>query len=94
MTDRETDRAQHQAMEAEASVLGAMLLERDALARAVELLDQTCFYLDSHRVIFSAIAALYDRGVVADSVTVTEELKKRKQLDKAGGASYLSMLLE
>lgn len=94
MTDRETDRAQPQAMEAEASVLGAMLLERDALARAVELLDQTCFYLDSHRVIFSAIAALYDRGVVADSVTVTEELKKRKQLDKAGGASYLSMLLE
>lgn len=94
MADRETERGQPQAVEAEASVLGAMLLERDAIARAVELLDETCFYLDSHRVIFTGIALLYDRGVAVDSVTVTEELKKRKQLDKAGGASYLSMLLE
>jgi replicative DNA helicase len=91
-TDRE--RAQPQAVEAEASVLGAMLLEKEAIGRAVELLDETCFYLDSHRVIFSAIAGLYDKGVPADLVTVTEELRKKKQLDKAGGASYLSMLLE
>ncbi len=94
MADASGERSQPQAVEAEASVLAAMLLERDAISRAVEILDQDCFYLDSHRSIYTTIASLYDRGVPADLVTVTEELRKRKQLDKAGGASYLSMLLE
>lgn len=94
MADKVTERTQPQAVEAEASVLGGMLLERSAIGRAVELLDDTCFYLDSHRTIFSTICVLYDKGVPVDLVTVTEELKKRKQLDKAGGASYISVLLE
>jgi len=88
------ERSQPQAVEAEASVLGSMLLDRDALGRAVELLDDSCFYLDSHRAIFASVASLYDRGMPADLVVVTEELKKRKQLDKTGGAAYLSMLLD
>jgi replicative DNA helicase len=94
MAEAPGDRSQPQAVEAEASVLAAMLLEKDAISRAVEILDQDCFYLDSHRAIYATIASLYDRGVPADLVTVTEELRKKKQLDKAGGASYLSMLLE
>lgn len=94
MADKVTERAQPQAVEAEASVLGSMLLDRSAMGKAVELLDETCFYLDSHRAIFSTAAVLYDKGVPVDLVTLTEELKKRKLLDKAGGASYISMLLE
>lgn len=94
MAEMKGDRVQPQAIEAEASVLGAMLLERDAVGKAIELLDDTCFYLDSHKAIFSSIASLYDRGTPVDLVVVTEDLKKRKQLDKAGGATYLSMLLD
>lgn len=94
MAGKVTERTHPQAVEAEASVLGSMLLDRNAIGRAVELLDDTCFYLDSHKAIFSTICVLYDKGVPVDLVTLTEELKKRKQLDKAGGASYISMLLE
>lgn len=83
-----------QAIDAEMSVLGAMLLEKQAIGRAAEILEAEAFYRDAHRKIFAALVALYDRNESADLITVTEELRKRGHLESVGGASYLSQLLD
>jgi replicative DNA helicase len=82
-----------QALEAELSVLGAMLLEKEAVGRASEVLESGSFYRDAHRKVFEAIIALYDRNESADVITVSEELRKRGQLESVGGVNFLSNLL-
>lgn len=81
-----------QNLEAEASVLGAMLFAPDAVYRALELLSESFFYAEAHRLIYSAMVSLFDRTQAIDLITVTEELRKRKQLEAIGGASYLAQL--
>ncbi len=83
-----------QSLEAEQSTLGAMLLERDAIARGVELLSRDDFYRENHRLIFTAITGLFDKGEPVDFVTVSEDLRKRGQLDQAGGIPYIGVLIE
>ncbi len=78
--------------EAEMSVLGAMLFEESALVRAVEILKPFYFYEEGHRKIFTAIQSLFEKNQAVDLVTVSEELRKHKQLEEAGGASYLTQL--
>lgn len=78
--------------EAEMAVLGAMLFDRDAVPRVVEILDDTCFYKESHRQIYRAILALFERNEPASGLLVAEELKRRGALDAVGGAYYLSLL--
>lgn len=82
-----------QALEAEMAVLGSMLIERDAVEKAVDALVEKDFYQDSHRRIFRALLDLYHRGAGVDLVTAGEELRKRKQLDEVGGMAYLSELV-
>jgi len=81
-----------QNLEAEVAVLGSMLIDRDAISSAVEHLEQTAFYSESHRQIFQAIIKLYDGNEAVDIVTLTEELKKRNVLDNVGGPVYISEL--
>lgn len=81
-----------QNIEAEMSVLGAMLFSPEAVSRAIELLEESFFYLESHRAVFSAAINLFDRNQPIDLITVTEELRKRKKLEAVGGASYLTQL--
>lgn len=81
-----------QNLEAEASVLGAMLFAPEALSRGLELLRESFFYSEAHRQIFSSMVNLFDRNQAVDLVTVTDELRKRKQLEVVGGASYLAQL--
>ena len=81
-----------QNLDAEMSVLGSMLFSADAVSRAVELLNPTFFYTESHQAIFSAIVSLFDRNHAIDLITVTEELRKQKKLEVVGGASYLTQL--
>lgn len=81
-----------QNLEAEASVLGAMLFSQDAVSRAVEILEESFFYSELHQVIFSSMVGLFDQNQAIDLITVTEELRKRKQLELIGGASYLTQL--
>jgi replicative DNA helicase len=88
------DRVPPQAQEVEQAVLGAMLLDREAIGKAIELLDESCFYSPAHQRIFSAIVSLYDRGEPADLVTLTEELSRRKQTEQAGGRLYIIGLVE
>ena len=75
--------------DAEASLIGAMLLSRDAIGPAVELLDGDHFYVPAHGYIFDAIASLYGSGEPADPVTVAEELTRSGLLDQVGGPQRL-----
>ena len=81
-----------QAVEVEQAVLGAMMLEQRAISRAYELLDESCFYHASHGRIFAAMLALFEQGTPVDQLTLTEELKRRGQLDDVGGVVYLAKL--
>ena len=86
------ERLPPQNIEAEQAVLGSMLLEDEAVGRAAELLEESAFYKDSHRKIFSALLSLYKANVPVDLVTITDELKKHNLLEEIGGASYLATL--
>ena len=81
-----------QAVEVEQAVLGAMMLEQQALSRAFEILDKSCFYHASHGRIFEAMHTLFEQGTTVDQLTLTEELKRRGQLDDVGGVVYLAKL--
>ena len=80
------------APEIEASVLGAMMIEKEAVPKALEMLSPESFYVKSHRIIFEAMISLFDSDEPIDTVTLYEELKKRDDLEEAGGAVYLSKL--
>lgn len=83
-----------QNLEAEQSALGAMLLDNDAIHRAIELVEPRDFYRESHRTIYESILHLYQRNEPADLVTVTSDLKTKGMLERVGGASYLSELVD
>jgi replicative DNA helicase len=83
-----------QSLEAERSVLAAMCLAKEAIARAVERLEERSFYRESHRRIWMAMLALFERGEVVDLITLREELQRRGELESVGGASYLTDLFE
>jgi len=93
-TQSASDRLPPQSIEAEISVLGAMLLDKSAVGTALELLDESCFYRKSHQRIFRAIIALFERNEPADLVTVSEELKRQDHLEEAGGRAYIASLLD
>jgi replicative DNA helicase len=81
-----------QAVEVEQAVLGAMMLEQRAIVRAIEILDESCFYHAPHSRIFTAMIDLFEQGTPVDQLTLTEELKRRGQLDDVGGVVYLAKL--
>ncbi|MBI3998140.1 MAG: replicative DNA helicase [Armatimonadetes bacterium] len=87
------DRVPPQNLEAEQSILGAMLLERDAIARVVEIVRPEDFYRDAHRRIFEVITDLFERGEPADLISVTDRLRAKGILDDVGGAAYVTGLL-
>ncbi|MBF1673907.1 MAG: replicative DNA helicase [Rothia mucilaginosa] len=78
---------------AEQSVLGGMLLSKDAIADVVESLRASDFYKPAHETIYEAILSLYGHGSPADAITVADELKKRGELTRVGGAAYLHTLI-
>jgi replicative DNA helicase len=88
------DRQPPYAPEAEISVLGGMLIDGDAVAKAIEVVDDTMFYREGNRRIFRSMARLFTRGQVVDPVTLREELQKTDELDSVGGVPYLSELLD
>lgn len=78
---------------AEQSVLGGMMLSKDAIADVVESLRASDFYKPAHETIYEAILSLYGHGSPADVITVADELKKRGELTRVGGASYIHTLI-
>jgi replicative DNA helicase len=89
----EFERTPPQDVIAEQSVLGGMLLSKDAISDVVEILRERDFYRPAHELIYDAIIDLYGRGEPADPVTVAAELTKRGDLVRAGGAPYLHTLI-
>ncbi|GEA87322.1 replicative DNA helicase [Cellulomonas cellasea] len=87
------DRTPPQDVAAEQSVLGGMMLSKDAIADVVEQLRGTDFYRPAHEAIYDAILDLYGRGEPADAVTVADELTKRGDMTRIGGAPYLHTLI-
>jgi replicative DNA helicase len=83
------DRTPPQDMAAEQSVLGAMMISKDAIADVAEVLRGADFYRPSHETIHNAIIDLYGRGEPADMVTVANELQRKGELQRIGGAPYL-----
>lgn len=82
------------AVDVERMVLGAMLIEGEAVPKAIEILKPEYFYDKKHGHIFNSIAALYEASEPVDTVTLYEELKKDGKLEEVGGAAYLSKLSE
>jgi len=78
--------------DAEKSVLGSVLLDKDALYEVLEILKPEDFYSEMHKEIYSAVIELYRKSQPVDILTVSEELKKRKSLEMVGGRAYIAML--
>jgi len=83
-----------QAPEAEIAVLGAMLLEPEAVARVIQYLKPEHFYIQAHRRIYEAMLSLFEHNAPTDITSVTSELKRMKALDAAGGQVFISGLLD
>ena len=81
-----------QACDIEEAVLGALMLEKDALSQVIDILIPEVFYKDAHQKIFSAIFDLFARSEAVDILTVTQELKKRGELELVGGPYYITRL--
>ena len=87
------ERVPPQDMHAEQSVLGGMLLSKDAIADVLEITRGVDFYRPAHELVYDAILDLYGRGEPADAITVADELTKRGDLTRVGGQSYLHQLI-
>lgn len=87
------DRLPPQNIEAEQSVLGSLLIDRDAIVRISDFLKAEDFYRESHGQIFAAILNLYERREPSDFITLCDELERRGQLDAVGGPEYLTSLI-
>ncbi|WP_222266655.1 replicative DNA helicase [Modestobacter marinus] len=92
-TAPEYDRQPPQDVAAEQSVLGGMLMSKDAIADVVEVLQGPDFYRPAHQIVYDCILDLYGRGEPADAITVAAELNRTDQLSKMGGAVYLHTLI-
>ncbi|HEX3592550.1 MAG TPA: replicative DNA helicase [Pseudonocardiaceae bacterium] len=82
-----------QDLAAEQSVLGGMMLSKDAIADVVEVLSPGDFYRPAHQAVYDCVLDLYGRGEPADPITVSAELERRGELGRVGGAPYLHTLI-
>lgn len=76
--------------DAEVAVLGAMLVDKDAVSKVFEVLDAECFYHDRHQTIFKAMIAMFERGITIDLVTLNNELSRAGDLERVGGMFALT----
>ena len=81
-----------QNLEAEASILGGVLLENDAINTDIELVDPNDLYRESHRKIYRAMVDLWDRSEPVDLITLSAQLKAKGDLEDVGGSAYLAEL--
>ena len=86
------DRIPPQNIEAEQAVIGAMLLDREAIPKVVEVLRPDDYYRESHRLIYNAMLELSNKNDAVDMVTIIEFLRRLERLEAAGGISYITSL--
>jgi replicative DNA helicase len=87
------DRLPPQNIEAEQSVLGAVLLENESISPVIEILAPDDFYREPHKKIFLAMRELYEKNEPIDLITLTDHLRRKDHLEEIGGASYLSSIV-
>lgn len=92
--EKEVLRVPPQSLDAEKSVLGGVLLEDRAISRVLDILNPQDFYRENHMKIFSAMIELFDKNEPVDIVTLSDVLKKKGNLDDAGGLTYLTSLVD
>jgi replicative DNA helicase len=80
--------------EAERAVLGAILLDPTSLLMVLEKVREEEFYVEAHRLVFAACTTLHERGQAVDLLTVTNHLREQGRLERAGGAAYLSSMVD
>lgn len=88
------DRKPPYSEDAEHSVLGAMLMDNATIATATTVLDDGAFYAEKNRRIFRAMCRVYDRGVIVDPISLSEELIAHSELEAAGGKEYIGFLVD
>jgi replicative DNA helicase len=88
------ERIPPQNIDAEQSVLGAVLLDREAIYKAMKLLQPEDFYREGHKIIYEAMLYLNENGQPVDLITVSEHLRQQGALEKAGGVAYIASLAE
>src|SRR4051812_40284867 len=88
------DRRPPYSEDAEQAVISAMLIDQEAVLRAIEHVDDTMFYAERHRRIFRAMIIITERGGVVDPLTLSEELSRRGELDASGGKEYIGFLVD
>ncbi|MCK5737747.1 replicative DNA helicase [bacterium] len=93
MTQKSAQRIPPQALDAEMSILGALLIEPEAFSRVLEYVDDTCFYKKAHEKIFIAAAQLFDKNEPIDVITVSNQLQAAGELEAVGGSYYLTQLV-
>jgi len=81
-----------QNIEAEMATLGAMLIDEKTIPEILEIIDESFFYKNEHKIIFNCMISLFDVRKKIDILTVSEDLNKRKMLEKSGGTAYLATL--
>ena len=79
-----------QSIEAEQSVIGSMIIDKNAIVEALEKLQEEDFYRDGHKVLFRAISEMFKDDMAVDLITLLEYLKSNDKLDKAGGVTYVT----
>ncbi|MDB4349608.1 replicative DNA helicase [Omnitrophica bacterium] len=90
--DLHIEKSLPQNQEAETAVLGSMIIDRDAIAASIQMLEPSSFYTEANQKIYATIVLLYDNNKAVDVLTLVEELKRRGDLEKIGGASYIANL--
>jgi replicative DNA helicase len=92
-SSNENLRVPPQNIEAERSVLGALMLDKDAIIKVANLVHPGDFYRDDHNIIFEAMIELYEKREPIDVLSLSNRLEERGELDKIGGSSYLTTLV-
>ena len=86
------DRVPPQNIEAEQAVLGAMMIDKEAISKATEILRENDFYRQDHRAVYQVIVDLFSKNQAVDMVTVTEALKREGKLEDVGGIQFITYL--
>ncbi|HJG07214.1 MAG TPA: replicative DNA helicase, partial [Megamonas hypermegale] len=86
------DRMPPQNIEAEQAVLGAMLISKEAIAEAAQILSPNDFYREAHRIVYETMLDLSNKNQAVDNLTVIEQLNKSAQLEKVGGIAFVTAL--
>jgi replicative DNA helicase len=94
MTSQLSPKLPPQNNEAEQSVIGAVLIENEALLKSIEIIRPEDFYRESHRLIFQSMIELFEKNEPTDLITLTEHLRNKNKLEEVGGASYLTTLCD